>query len=284
VGVDGLREITRGRPVVILTATETEAEALVAYLAGVEQVEVATKVVVQGDLPEAGPVVLGITGCDKANTAHLLGCLLQVMTPAPALVVQVGIAGAFPSRAGSPGPQIGDVVLATMEAYSDTGSSSPEGWLSAAALGLPIASPHGEELGGVFPVDADLVDAAAKAITRHDWPEEPPAVHLGPCVTSSRVTGLQAEAAEIEARWGALAESMEGAAAAHVCALYGVPFLEVRGVSNLVGDRDRATWDVETAATVAACAATVAVKALYRRPAGSPVAPAPGAGPQDGRS
>ena len=48
---------------------------------------------------------------------------------------------------------------------------------------------------------------------------------------------------------------MEGAAAAHVCVLYGVPFLEVRGVSNMVADRDRSAWDLEGAAARAAHAA-----------------------------
>ena len=44
---------------------------------------------------------------------------------------------------------------------------------------------------------------------------------------------------------------MEGAAAAHVCALHDVPFLEVRGVSNLVEDRDRSKWRIGEAAEAA---------------------------------
>jgi futalosine hydrolase len=56
-------------------------------------------------------------------------------------------------------------------------------------------------------------------------------------------------------RWEAVAESMEGAAAAHVCALYGVPFLELRGISNMVVDRDRGSWKVEAAVSVAGEAA-----------------------------
>ena len=48
---------------------------------------------------------------------------------------------------------------------------------------------------------------------------------------------------------------MEGAAAAHICTLYGVPFLEIRGISNLVMDRDRGSWRLERAAEVAARAA-----------------------------
>ena len=56
-------------------------------------------------------------------------------------------------------------------------------------------------------------------------------------------------------RWGALAESMEGAAAAHICSIYRAPFLEVRGISNTITDRDRASWEVERAIAVAGRAA-----------------------------
>jgi futalosine hydrolase len=48
---------------------------------------------------------------------------------------------------------------------------------------------------------------------------------------------------------------MEGAAAAHVCALHDIPFLEVRGVSNLVEDRNRGAWQVAGAADAAQAAA-----------------------------
>jgi futalosine hydrolase len=41
---------------------------------------------------------------------------------------------------------------------------------------------------------------------------------------------------------------MEGAAVAQVCEQYQVPFLELRGVSNLVEDRDLSRWDLEGAA------------------------------------
>jgi futalosine hydrolase len=41
---------------------------------------------------------------------------------------------------------------------------------------------------------------------------------------------------------------MEGAAAAQVARLHGVPWLEVRGISNMVEDRDMKKWDVPRAA------------------------------------
>ncbi len=40
---------------------------------------------------------------------------------------------------------------------------------------------------------------------------------------------------------------MEGAAAAQVAALHGIPWLEVRGISNIVEDRDLTKWDIPKA-------------------------------------
>jgi futalosine hydrolase len=51
---------------------------------------------------------------------------------------------------------------------------------------------------------------------------------------------------------------MEGAAVAQMCARFGVPFFEVRGISNLVEDRDLSRWNLSAAAT----SAQLAVRAL----------------------
>ena len=44
---------------------------------------------------------------------------------------------------------------------------------------------------------------------------------------------------------------MEGAAIAHVAHLHGVPVGEVRGISNIVTDRDTGTWRLPEAAAAA---------------------------------
>lgn len=304
-GSDMLREATEGCRAVLLCATDAEAEPVRMALKGARSHLVATKSIHIGGLPVevAAPrtgtaeplvrVVLGVSGCDKANAAHLLTCLLQAMEPAPRLVVQFGIAGALPSAGPGPGAGVGDIVIATHEVYSDTGSSSPEKWLSAAELGLPIAQVDGVELGGSFPLDVDLVLAATGAVEDIDWsdlagpelttvpedatwptgvgrPNAAPAVLMGTCLTTSRVTGLRGQAEQAAALWGALAESMEGAAAAHVCALYRVPFLEIRGISNLVTNRDRASWEVDQAIAVAGRATLAVMRAADGLPLGAP--------------
>jgi futalosine hydrolase len=306
IGCDSLQRVTRDCRVVLLGATEVETELLRVALLYAQRHTVATKTVYVGQI-EAGrpgtvatvPVTLGITGCDKANTAHLLTCLLQSMDPLPLLVVQMGIAGALPSPGPGPGAGVGDIVIATQEMYSDTGSSSPEGWLSAADISLPIANPEGTELSGLFPLDAALTLAAQEIIESIEWPEivrvsaspegerdemsdenphevswpavasrrgGTPAVLLGPCITSSQATGVLSQGQWLGARFGALAESMEGAAAAHICTLYGVPFLEIRGISNLVTDRCRGDWQIKRAAAVAGWATLAVVAALDRLP------------------
>jgi futalosine hydrolase len=44
---------------------------------------------------------------------------------------------------------------------------------------------------------------------------------------------------------------MEGAAVAQVAELHTIPWLEVRGISNIVEDRDMARWDIPKAAAAA---------------------------------
>jgi futalosine hydrolase len=47
----------------------------------------------------------------------------------------------------------------------------------------------------------------------------------------------------------AVVESMEGAALHYVCLQAGVPFLQLRSVSNAVGVRDKSKWDIKLAIT-----------------------------------
>jgi futalosine hydrolase len=39
-------------------------------------------------------------------------------------------------------------------------------------------------------------------------------------------------------------ESMEGAAFFYVCLMEGIPFIEIRAISNYVGERDKSKWEI----------------------------------------
>jgi futalosine hydrolase len=246
-----------GIEVALLAATNLEAEPLLTRFAEVRRETVAGKSWYRAvlDAPDVRrEVLLIVSGYDKTNTAHALTCLLQA-APCLRLVLQFGVAGAFAGQ----GLGLRDLVVAGSEIYGDTGSSSPGGWLSTEDFGLPLAEVGGQLYWNEFPLEPRLVAAALHLLEEAAWDGRPPVIASGPCVTLSQVTGTAGEAALLQERWRALAESMEGAAAAHVCVLYRVPFLEVRSVSNQVGDRDRAGWDLQGASVQAARAAAVLV-------------------------
>ena len=72
-------------------------------------------------------------------------------------------------------------------------------------------------------------------------------VFKGAFITVATVTASAARARRLHRHCGALLENMEGAGSAHVAALYAIPFLEIRAVSNRVGDRDKRRWDLPLA-------------------------------------
>jgi futalosine hydrolase len=182
-----------------------------------------------------------IGGLGAVNTAHALTRRLTAH-PHPALVIQTGIAGGYVPAA----VPVGSVVLATEEIYGDVGVITPAGWLPADAIGIPLVDARDGQPArfNQFPCDPGLV-ARAAAIAG------PSIARTGRFLTLAQVTGVAATGDELHRRFDALCESMEGAAAAHVCAIYGIPFLEVRGISNLVEDRNRESWRVQDAAAAA---------------------------------
>lgn len=248
-----VREVFGAVEVAVLAATGPELTTVIQALSGAESVEVWGRRWWGGPLPgrsgrsKAGAgldAVVMTTGVGVVNTAQALTSLLEAARPE--LVIQVGVAGAF---AGS-GAAVGDLAVASSEAYADLGVAAPEGWLPASVFPGPIVA-AGSASDGVILLDSGIVEAAARILRSGPWDEPPPQVFVGPFLTSSQVTGTWELADRLEERWAGVVESMEGAAAAHVCALYDVPFLEVRGVSNLVVDRDRDSWELEAAARVA---------------------------------
>ena len=217
----------------LLSATQNEARNLLSEFVDPQHTEHLGKTSIQGKF--AGKQChLVHTGIGVVNTAHAL--TRQFEAELPALVIQFGIAGAYVPAC----LPVASVALATEEIYGDVGVITPDGWKPADEIGIPLV-PGDDPLFNRFPLDLEMVRRAAELC----------GARCGPFVTVSQCTGVQALGDTLHHRFSALCESMEGAAAAHICALYNVPFLEVRGISNLVEDRARARWNITGAATVA---------------------------------
>jgi futalosine hydrolase len=176
------------------------------------------------------------TGAGKVNTALALGAVLPAARPG--LLLDVGVGGAYPGS----GLAVGDTAVASEEWYADEGAEDGADWLDLEALGLPVwEGPGGTRCFNWLPADpvaAELLAAAAKPVRSR----------TGPFATVSTVTGSKRRAEVLEARFHAVCESMEGAAVAHAALAAGVRFAEIRGISNLVGPRDRPNWRLAEAA------------------------------------
>ena len=73
----------------------------------------------------------------------------------------------------------------------------------------------------------------------------------GRFITVSTCSGSRQRGEELARRFHGICENMEGAAVAQTCLRYGIDCLEIRGVSNLVDERDMKTWDIPRAVEAA---------------------------------
>lgn len=165
---------------------------------------------------------VGLTAATYALTKALSG-------ERPALVMQAGIAGAL-----DPALPLGATVAVGSETLGDLGVTEGGRFRSLFDLGLlaPDARPWQDQW---------LVNPGP-------WPAESglPVVRS---VTVQEITTLPGRIDRYRRELGAGIEAMEGAALHYVCLMEGLPFLQLRTVSNLVGERDKTKWQLEAAIT-----------------------------------
>ncbi|SDO25328.1 futalosine hydrolase [Alkalicoccus daliensis] len=145
----------------------------------------------------------------------------EILKHKPDLVINAGIAGGFPGRS-----EIGDTVIATESIFADLGAESAGGFLGTAELGFGR-------------------DRWRSAIAEK---YQLSGVRQGQILTLSTATGTETRQKELASRYPeAIAEAMEGAGAAAAASIREVDFLEIRTISNLIGPRDKGSWELETA-------------------------------------
>lgn len=236
-------------PIALISAVDLEMEPLLRRLEAPRSSSIRTRSVVHGTLE--GQQVLAIAGgMGKTNAAHSLTLLLEHYTVRG--IVGLGVAGAYPGSGLEPG----DVAIADAQNYADEGVETPYGWISCEDIGIPLLERDGMRYFNALPVDPTRSAAAVEAATRAGL-----RAAAGPFVTVSSCSGTAARGAELAVRYAAVCETMEGASYAHVAATYGLPYVEIRGISNLVEDRDLSRWRFEEAAEAAAEAVSAAIRA-----------------------
>jgi futalosine hydrolase len=178
--------------------------------------------------PSGMRVGLGVTGVGIASACVSLGVFLSVWASPRA--VMVGSCGALPGS----GLELGDLVVGSSETFSELGVVDGPGTAkpdTLSSMGLEQEIALGAGLGG-------LLLEACHRVAR---------ARLGGLLTVAGVSATRAQARARGRRFGTLAENMEGYALALAARRMGVEASEVRGVSNMAGERDKALWDLEGA-------------------------------------
>lgn len=168
------------------------------------------------------PVAVSITGVGIANSLFQLTTLLSIQRYD--LVIQAGIAGCFSQE------DIEKVVVIGKDVFGDIGALENGKLKTLAELNLQNAN--------LFPYeDSWLIN---KGVPR--FASKYP-MFTG--VTVSTLSDDREYAKLLKEKYEAQAESMEGACLHFVALQKKIPFVQLRALSNVVGDRDKKNWKMK---------------------------------------
>jgi futalosine hydrolase len=230
----------------IIAPTQIEADLIIKQLFQKEEDSIQEKFFYKGILGRTTEFIICICGVGKANAAHGTAILIEKFKPD--LIYIIGVAGAYPSSR----LKIGDVVIAEKEIYGDegliaktevrrqkSGVRSQESEVRSQKSGvrekyetnfytmdkinIPLCITDGVKYYNEFPM---FIPEKLRSFK-----------NKGNFVTVSTCTGILERGIEIEKRFNAICENMEGAAIAHVCTFSEIPAIEIRGISNFIEDR-----------------------------------------------
>ncbi len=143
------------------------------------------------------------------------------------MVIQAGIAGCFHTQY-----PLGEVFIINQDAFADIGVEENGNFKTLFEMGLadkdefPFENGYLVNKNGNF---KNLVLPTAKA------------------VTVNKITDNPQQIEQLVKKYEPLLESMEGAAFHYVCLQEQIPFLQIRSISNYVGERDKTKWDMDKA-------------------------------------
>ncbi|MCP4112353.1 MAG: futalosine hydrolase [Desulfobacteraceae bacterium] len=225
--------------IVISVATEGEAAGIAGMVEKAGVSYVGARKIFSGYL-EKKPVRILVTGPGIVNTVQALTAAVE--NSRPSLIIQTGCAGAFKEA----GLGVGDIGIATEEIDSHLGTEPENENSPLTDIPFSLITKDNLEIKNRYPVNCELADSAFDAV-RQDFNIDKIQVKKGPFVTVSTITATDKRAKRLFEQFGACMEQMEGSGAAHLAIHYDIPFLEIRAASNLVGKRDRSSWNLPLA-------------------------------------
>ena len=167
-----------------------------------------------------------ITGVGTAATVYYL--TKKIQQSKPALIIQAGIAGSFDESI-----PLGTTVTVQKDRFADLGVHEQNQWKD--VFDLKLSEPGSEPFTNGWLMNPNLHRFNDLAF---------------PQVTSISINEVTTNAQRIQhyrEKYQPTIESMEGAAFHYVCLQENIPFLQVRTISNYVGERDKSRWQMKLA-------------------------------------
>lgn len=207
--------------ILVVAATAAEVAPLVNALQRVEQREPCTRYTGRGH-----DIDVLVTGVGMVATATW--CSRVLVRQRYDLALNLGVCGSF-----DPSLVPGTVVHVLSDCFPELGAEDGDGFLSIDDLGL-----LGDERlyrDGRLINQAPPANAALAALRSVEG------------ITVNTVHGNAESIARVVSRVAPHVESMEGAAFMYACLADGLPFAQIRAVSNMVERRNRAAWKLPQA-------------------------------------
>lgn len=144
----------------------------------------------------------------------------------PDLLIQLGIAGTFDEKLA-----LGKVVCIRDESLGDLGVQEDGKWKDIFDLKLEKSS---------YP-------PFERRKLPNQWLSEYNLLKLPEvsAVTINEITTSEDRKQQILRKYEAVTESMEGAALHYVCRNFNIPFIQMRAISNYIGERDKTKWEIK---------------------------------------
>lgn len=169
------------------------------------------------------PVITGIGGV--ATAYEIMKAIRQYK---PEVMIQAGIAGSFDRQF-----VLGSVVIAGTECFGDLGVVEDKKRRSVFDLNLVPGNQKPFKEGRLRNPYTKFLKAIALPVLD--------------AVTVNEVTTSRADISHYKNELNVAIETMEGAAFHYVALMERIPFLQVRSLSNYVGERDKQKWQLQQA-------------------------------------
>ena len=177
-------------------------------------------------LPHLRNADLLISGIGISKTTYSLTKILAVKNYD--LVIHLGIAGSYDGSLA-----LGSLVNVHSEVFGDLGIQSQKGFTSLFDLSLMDEN--------IFPF------TNGKLINKTPVPEYFSKLPYLNSVTVNSLSNSEQVNKERKHMFNAHIEPMEGAAVFYTCLMEKISFIEIRALSNYVGERDKTRWKIDKA-------------------------------------